>query len=41
VGVCYNDGAFTDQLVISGSTTDAGRYMRLTVAEGRPAQGHP
>ncbi len=39
VGVCYNDGAFTDQLVISGSTTDAGRYMRLTVAEGERHTG--
>jgi photosystem II stability/assembly factor-like uncharacterized protein len=37
VGVVYNDGAFGDRLTISGSTTDASHYMRLTVADG---QGH-
>jgi len=39
VGVCYNDGTFTDQLLISGSTTDATRFMRLTVAEGERHTG--
>ncbi|MHC4422164.1 MAG: right-handed parallel beta-helix repeat-containing protein, partial [Planctomycetota bacterium] len=37
VGVVYNDGSFGDRLTISGSTTDASYYMRLTVADG---QGH-
>ncbi|MHC4414872.1 MAG: right-handed parallel beta-helix repeat-containing protein [Planctomycetota bacterium] len=37
VGVCYNDSAFLGRLVISGSTTDATRFMWLTVAAG---QGH-
>ncbi len=39
VGVCYNDGAFTDALVISGSTTDATHFMNLTVAEGQRHNG--
>jgi hypothetical protein len=39
VGVCYNDGPFTDRLVISGSTTDAAHYMKLTVAEGQRHNG--
>ncbi|MHC4769166.1 MAG: family 16 glycoside hydrolase [Planctomycetota bacterium] len=39
VGVCYNDGAFSDRLVISGSTTDADHYMMLTVAEGQRHNG--
>ncbi|MHC4716244.1 MAG: right-handed parallel beta-helix repeat-containing protein, partial [Planctomycetota bacterium] len=39
VGVCYNDGAFTDRLVISGSTTDAVHYMNLTVADGHRHDG--
>jgi hypothetical protein len=39
IGVCYNDGPFTDRLVISGSTTDAAHYMKLTVAEGQRHNG--
>ncbi|MHC4218613.1 MAG: right-handed parallel beta-helix repeat-containing protein [Planctomycetota bacterium] len=39
VGVCYNDGPFTDRLVISGSTTDAAHYMKLTVADGQRHNG--
>jgi hypothetical protein len=39
IGVCYNDGAFTDRLVISGSTTSASYYMRLTVAAGERHNG--
>jgi hypothetical protein len=39
VGVCYNDGPFTDRLVISGSTTDSAHYMMLTVAEGQRHNG--
>jgi len=31
VGVAYNDGPFTTGLTISGSTTNATRFMRLTV----------
>jgi hypothetical protein len=37
VGVVYNDGSFGNRLTISGSTTDASHYMRLTVADG---EGH-
>ncbi len=32
VGVCYNDGVFTAGVTISGWTTDATRYPKLTVA---------
>jgi photosystem II stability/assembly factor-like uncharacterized protein len=32
VGICYDDGWFTDRLVIGDSTTDASHYMHLTVA---------
>jgi hypothetical protein len=39
VGVVYNDSSFTNRLVISGSTTDAARYMKLTVAEGHRHDG--
>jgi photosystem II stability/assembly factor-like uncharacterized protein len=44
VGVAYDDGDFTDAnqtwpFVISGSTTDATRYMKLTVAEGQRHAG--
>jgi hypothetical protein len=39
IGVAYNDGDFTDALLISGSTTDADHYMRLTVAEGQRHDG--
>jgi photosystem II stability/assembly factor-like uncharacterized protein len=39
VGVVYNDGPFTGRLTISGSTTDASHYMRLTVADGQGHQG--
>jgi hypothetical protein len=39
VGVCYNDGAFTDPLTISGSTTNGNRYMTVTVAEGQRHTG--
>jgi hypothetical protein len=39
VGVCYNDGAFTDPLTISGSTTNGNRYLTLTVAEGQRHNG--
>lgn len=41
VGVCYNDGAFTDRLVISGSTTSASYYMCLTAAAGARHDGTP
>ncbi len=39
VGVCYNDGPFTSGIVINDSTTDANRYMMLTVAEGHRHNG--
>jgi hypothetical protein len=39
IGVCYNDGPFTDRLVISGSTTDVAHYLKLTVAEGQRHNG--
>jgi hypothetical protein len=39
IGVCYHDGAFTDRLVIDGSTTDATHYIKLTVAEGQRHNG--
>jgi hypothetical protein len=39
VGVCYNDGPFTDPLTIRGSTTDAAHYLTLTVAEGERHDG--
>jgi hypothetical protein len=39
VGVCYNDGAFTDPLTISGSITNGNRYMTLTVAESQRHNG--
>jgi photosystem II stability/assembly factor-like uncharacterized protein len=39
VGVAYNDGPFTNRLTISGSTTDASHYMRLTVADGHGHNG--
>jgi hypothetical protein len=39
VGVCYNDGPFTDPLTISGSTTNGNRYMTVTVAEGQRHNG--
>lgn len=39
VGVCYNDGPFTDPVTISGSTTDATYYMMLTVADGQRHTG--
>ncbi len=39
VGVCYNDGAFTGQLTISGSTTDASHHMKITAASGQRHNG--
>jgi hypothetical protein len=39
VGVCYNDGPFTDRLAINDSTTDETHYMMLTVAEGQRHNG--
>jgi hypothetical protein len=39
VGVAYSDGAFTDPITISGSTTEARYYMRLTVASGQRHNG--
>jgi hypothetical protein len=39
VGVCYNDGPFTDPLTISGSTTNGNRYMTVTVAESQRHNG--
>jgi hypothetical protein len=39
VGVCYNDGPFTDPLTISGSITNGNRYMTVTVAEGQRHNG--
>ncbi len=39
VGVCYNDSAFTSPLLISGSTTDATHFMKLTVAPGHRHNG--
>jgi hypothetical protein len=41
VGVAYNDGpfVFTSPLNLAASTTDATRYMKLTVAEGQRHDG--
>jgi hypothetical protein len=39
VGVAYNDGTFTAGVSINGSTTDATRYMKLTVAVGQRHDG--
>ncbi len=39
VGVCYNDGAFDELVMIDGSTTDADHYMHLTVAPGHRHNG--
>ncbi|MHC4304216.1 MAG: YCF48-related protein [Planctomycetota bacterium] len=39
IGVVYNDGTFTGQLTIDGSTTDADHCMNLTVAEGHGHNG--
>ncbi len=41
VGVCYNDGTFLPaaRIIIDGSTTDATRYMMLTVAQGQRHTG--
>lgn len=38
-GVCYDDGAFIDQVKIQGSTTDSAHYKWLTVAEGQRHTG--
>jgi len=40
LGECYNDSEFTAALVISGETTDATRYIKLTVAAGQSFQDH-
>ena len=39
VGVVYNDGPFSNGVDFQGSTTDASRFMRLTVAEGQRHHG--
>ncbi len=39
VGVAYNDGVFTDGLVVDGSITDPEHYLHLTVAEGQRHDG--
>jgi hypothetical protein len=39
VAVCYDDGDFTTALTIDGSTTDATRYMMVTVADGQRHAG--
>jgi hypothetical protein len=41
VGVAYSDGVLTpsDDILISGSTTDANHYMMITVAEGHRHTG--
>ena len=39
VGVAYKDGTFTETVSIGGSTTDASRFMWLTVAEGQRHDG--
>jgi hypothetical protein len=39
VGVCYKDGVLDAGVVISGSTTDAKRYMQLTVAASQRHDG--
>ncbi len=39
VGVAYNDGVFTQGLVVEGSMTDAEHYLHLTVAEGQRHDG--
>ncbi|MBL8028196.1 MAG: hypothetical protein JNL74_17365, partial [Fibrobacteres bacterium] len=38
-GVCYNDGVFTTQLLIDGSTCDANHYRWVTVAVGNRHNG--
>lgn len=39
IGVCYNDSEFVENVVISGSTSDAMHYRVLTVAEGERHTG--
>ncbi|MHC4210820.1 MAG: right-handed parallel beta-helix repeat-containing protein, partial [Planctomycetota bacterium] len=39
VAVAYNDSAFTAGATIDDSTTDAGHYMMITVAEGQRHSG--
>lgn len=39
IGVCYNDGVFAENVVISGSMSDAMHYRVLTVAEGARHSG--
>ncbi|MFC2091239.1 hypothetical protein ACFLTD_00515 [Elusimicrobiota bacterium] len=39
MGVCYNDGPFTDRLTITGNITDPDHYMYLTVAQGHRHDG--
>lgn len=38
-GVAYNDSTFNEQVDITGITTDATRYVWLTVADGQDHQG--
>lgn len=40
-GRLFRDSAFGDNVVIAGSTTDAGHFMRLTVAPGQRHNGLP
>jgi hypothetical protein len=39
IGVCYNDSPFVENVVISGSTSDAMHYRVLTVAQGQRHSG--
>ena len=38
-GVCYNDGVFTESVILNGSMTDANNYFWLTVASTARHQG--
>lgn len=40
VGECYNDSAFSEQVVMAGATVDATRYRHLTVAAGHSFVDH-
>ncbi|MBL8028433.1 MAG: hypothetical protein JNL74_18555, partial [Fibrobacteres bacterium] len=39
-GVCYNDGVFTTQVLIDGSTCDVNHYRWITVAVGNRHNGN-
>lgn len=40
-GQCYNDSEFTTEISIAGITTDATRYVHLTVATGQGFRDNP